>query len=385
MLPVLPSKTNPEVDQLIVDVIASSATLGKGIHPLILEEVARFMTKVNSYYTNAMEGNPSKLQDIEAALNKKFSRQEAARNFQMEHVAHIQVQQAMISRLRKEADLRICSREFLCWLHEQFYLNLPADMRVAKTESGQRVPIEPGQLRDQGITAGAHNAPERKGDIVSSLDKLEEFLSPDKLTGFQKILGMASSHHRLLWIHPFPDGNGRVTRLFTIAYGFRIGVGDNLLWTVTRAFARKRHDYDAHLAMADQPRRNDLDGRGPLSEENLLKFCTFFLECCKDQIRYMGDMLRLEEMERRYRRYCDSLVKEKQISKAGYKVMEKLFLQGKVARAEVLDICHVKQRRATQIIKELLDAKPVRSETTYGDLRLNIAVDMAAVLFPELT
>ncbi|MBI4054925.1 MAG: Hsp20/alpha crystallin family protein [Elusimicrobia bacterium] len=151
-----------------------------------------------------------------------------------------------------------------------------------------------------------------------------------------------------------------------------------------RAFARKRREYDAHLAMADQPRKNDLDGRGPLSEENLLKFCIFFLRCCADQIHFMDGMLKLGELERRYRRFIEGLVAEKQLSKAGTKVMERLFMQGEIPRAQVLKICDVKQRRATQIVKELLDAKITRSETAYGPLRLNISADMVAVLFPEL-
>lgn len=385
MLPVIPDKTTPELDQLIVNVIAASASLGKGIHPLILEEIARFMVKVNSYYTNAMEGNPSKLRDIEAALNEKLSKDKNARNYQLEHVAHIQVQEAMIKRLREEPSLPICSENFLSWLHEQFFLRLPDEMRFAKTVSGNLVPVEPGQLRDRGVTVGRHEGPVTKEEIKGYLAVFEKLLSPEKLFGPQRLLGMASSHHRFLWIHPFSEGNGRVARLFTSAYGFRIGVGDNMLWTVSRAFARNRDEYDSHLALADQLRRNALDGRGPLSEENLVKFCAFFLKCCEDQIGYMDGLLKLEELQRRYRRYIDSLVKEKQLSKAGDKVMERLLLQGEIPRSEILDICKVKQRRATQIIKELLDARMTRSETIYGPLRLNISVDMAGVLFPALT
>lgn len=37
------------------------------------------------------------------------------------------------------------------------------------------------------------------------------------LSGIQKIIATAASHHRLAWIHPFLDGNGRVARLFTVA------------------------------------------------------------------------------------------------------------------------------------------------------------------------
>ncbi len=384
MLPALPSQANPELDELTVSVIAGSAALGRGIHPLILDEIARLMIKVNSYYTNAMEGNPSKLKDIDAALEKNFAKEKTARNFQLEHVAHIKVQEMMIKRLREDPSLRICSEEFLGWLHGQFFLELPKDMRFAKTVSGASIPVEPGRLRERGITVGRHSGPETLDEIRDHLGKFEELLSPERLAGQRKLLGMASSHHRFLWIHPFPEGNGRVARLLTTAYGFKIGVGGNMLWTVARAFARNRAEYDTHLSLADQERWNDLDGRGPLSEDNLLKFCTFFLRCCDDQIRFMHEMLQLGALERRYKRFVGGLLAEKKLSKASVGVMERLLLQGEVPRAQVLNLAGVKQRRATQINKELLDAKLVRSETAYGALRLAISSDMAAVLFPNL-
>jgi Fic family protein len=33
----------------------------------------------------------------------------------------------------------------------------------------------------------------------------------------ETILAAAAAHHRLLWIHPFADGNGRVARLMSHA------------------------------------------------------------------------------------------------------------------------------------------------------------------------
>lgn len=384
MLPVLPSKTTPELDDLILRVLSGSAALGRGIHPLIIDEVVRFMLKVNSYYTNAMEGNPSKLRDIDNALHHKFLKDKTARNYQLEHVAHIQVQEAMIKLLRENPELNICSEEFLSWLHAQFFLKLPEDMRWAKTISGKLVKVEPGALRNHGITVGRHHAPASQDEIREHLTRFKNFLNPDNLNGSQKLLGMAASHHRFLWIHPFPEGNGRVARLLTTAYGVRIGVGDTMLWTVSRAFARNRDAYDAHLSMADQPRRNDYDGRGPLSEENLLKFCTFFLRCCDDQIRFMDSMLQLGELEKRYKRFIDRLVVEKELSKSGAIIMHDLLLRGAVARGSIPELCDVKQRRATQIVRELLDIRLTHSETAYGSLRLNITPDMAASLFPEL-
>ena len=384
MLPALPSTITPELNELVVRVLSSSAALGKGIHPFILEAIARLMLKVNSYYTNAMEGNPSKLKDIDAALIKRFAKDETKRNFQLEHVAHIQVQEAMVERLRQEPDLRICSADFLCWLHAQFFLKLPEEMRHARTVGGKIVSVEPGQLRDRGITVGRHEGPETKAEIEDYLAQFEELLSPERLVGPQKLIGMAASHHRFLWIHPFPEGNGRVARLMTTAYGIRIGVEDPLLWTVSRAFARERSKYDRHLAEADLPRRNDLDGRGPLSEESLLAFCVYFLHCCADQIHFMSERLEFAQLERRFKRYIQGLADEKRLSKAGAKVMERLLFQGEIPRAQVKEICNVEQRRATQIIKELLDERLTRSGTAYGPLRLDISADMAAVLFPQL-
>jgi Fic family protein len=372
------------LDDLILRVTANSAALGRGLHPLILDEIARLMVKVNSFYTNSMEGNPSKLKDIDAALDRKLDRDKIKRNFQLEHVAHIEVQEAMIKRLREEPELSVCAEEFLCWLHAQFFERLPPELRHAKTESGESVPVAPGRLRDRGVTVGSHDAPAKKREIEGYLSQFEELLSPEKISGPQKLLAMASSHHRFLWIHPFPEGNGRVARLLTTAYGIRIGVGDNALWTPARAFARKREEYDAHLARADRPRRNSLDGRGPLSEEDLMAFCLYFLRCCDDQISFMSGMLKLDELERRYARFVGVLSSEKRISKSGALVLERMLFQGEVPRGQIVQICGVKKRRSTQIAKELLDAKITRSTSAYGPLRLAITAEMAAALFPAL-
>jgi Fic family protein len=379
MFPVLPSRVPPELEALALDVARLAPTLGKGLHPLVLEELARLMAKVNSYYTNAMEGNPSRLADIDKALARNFSKDAAARNYQREHVAHVEVQRLMLERLKAEPDAKICSEEFLCWLHAEFYRRLPEEMRFALTRSGNRVPVVPGELRDRGVSVGRHDAAHETREAVrAALAKFEESLAPERLTGIARILGMASSHHRFLWIHPFPDGNGRVARLLSIAYARKIGLGGDELWTVTRAFARRRGDYDARLEWADQERRNDLDGRGPLSEEQLIKFCAFYLECCKDQIQYMDDLLELKDLSARYARW---LAMREDISKSGAKVMRRVLALGEVSRGEVKEIAGVKQRRATLIVRELLDGGFARSESAYGALRLNLTAEAATALF----
>lgn len=384
MLPALPSRTTEALDELVLAVPSASSALGRGLHPLIADEIARLMLKVNSYYTNAMEGNPSKLKDIDAALAKQLSRDKTARDFQLEHLAHLAVQEEMLTRLRDETDLKVCSADFLCWLHERFFHLLPDDLRWAKTVRGDRVRVEPGHLREHGVTVGRHEAPETREQIAGHLDRFAELLGPERLAGPQKILGWAASHHRFLWIHPFPEGNGRVARLLTTAYASKIGIEEGRLWTVARAFARRRAEYDDLLAAADLPRRNDLDGRGPLSEESLVDFCRFFLACCLDQIRFMDARLQLGQLQPRYHRFVEGLVSQDQVSRSGAKVLTQLLLQGEVPRGQVTSLAGVKQRRATQVVKELLETRVVHSPSAYGPLRLNITGEMAAVLFPEL-
>ena len=41
---------------------------------------------------------------------------------------------------------------------------------------------------------------------------------------FRKIIAVAAAHHRLLWIHPFLDGNGRVARLVGVENLLRLRV-----------------------------------------------------------------------------------------------------------------------------------------------------------------
>ena len=112
------------------------------------------------------------------------------------------------------------------------------------------------------------------------------------------ILAAAAAHHRLLWIHPFLDGNGRVTRLMSHAMLLE-SLDTGAVWSVARGLARNEAAYKAHLAECDLPRRNDLDGRGNLSEEALASFTRFFLETCIDQVAFMEGLMQPDRLRTR--------------------------------------------------------------------------------------
>ena len=384
MFPLLPTKITKPLSILIDQIETEIRSLGQGINPSVLDAVEQFMLPINSYYTNAMEGNPSRLKDIESAT-KKLSSDKQTRDYQLEHLAHIEVQEMMIKRITDEPKLDITSINFLCWLHSEFYKRLPENMRYAKTISGKKLSVCPGKLRDIPGEVGSHQPPKDRESVLRALKQFSQVLSPERLDDKMKFLSFASSHHRFLWIHPFRDGNGRVARLFSIAYRNRIGISGHNLWTVTRAFARKRDDYDNHLALADQTRRNDLDGRGPLSEEGLVVFCEYFLRQCLDQIRYMKGLLNFKEMEKRFMRDVKLGREEKVFSKSATEVLEFMFYKGEITRGEVQKICKVQRRRATDIIKELISQdRIVTLSPRRGKLRLKFTSDSARNIFPDL-
>lgn len=385
MFPLIPSKITQNLSDIIIKIQDETRSLEGGINPFILESIENLMFPINSYYTNSMEGNPSKLSDIENAEKNVFSTNKEMRNYQLEHIAHIEVQKLMMSRLKDEPDLDITSVEFLCWLHLEFYKRLPEEMHYVKTTSGKELPVCPGKLRDRQAEVGMHIPPEEEQDILCLLEQFSKVLSPKNISAQMKFVAFASSHHRFLWIHPFRDGNGRVARLFSIAYSNCIGISNYNLWTVTRAFARARDKYDFYLALADEKRRNDLDGRGPLSEENLVKFCEYFLSQCLDQIQYMNELLNCKKLEKRFFHELNVVREEKTLSKGAIEVLHFLFFKGEIDRGEVQKICKIKTRRATEIIKELLGTGRILTlSPRRGRLRLRFTTDSVKVIFPEL-
>jgi Fic family protein len=111
------------------------------------------------------------------------------------------------------------------------------------------------------------------GAVPRFLKRFEEVYG--RLNKADAVLASAAAHHRLAWIHPFIDGNGRVARLMSHAIFLEI-LDTGAVWWVARGLARNVDAYKGHLAACDAARRNDLDGRGNLSEEALAEFTEFF-------------------------------------------------------------------------------------------------------------
>lgn len=102
-------------------------------------------------------------------------------------------------------------------------------------------------------------------------------------------IAAAALHHRLCWIHPFADGNGRTIRLHTTMLLHQTGLAADL-WSLSVGLAGDRDGYHAALARADWPRQSMMDGRGALSDSGLRLFCRYLLDTAAME---MERMLRL--------------------------------------------------------------------------------------------
>jgi Fic family protein len=75
----------------------------------------------------------------------------------------------------------------------------------------------------------------------------------ERLGKTDSILAAAPAHHRVTWIHPFLDGNGRVARLMSHAT-FLEGLDTGAIWSMARGLARNEvGNYKEHLAASDAP------------------------------------------------------------------------------------------------------------------------------------
>jgi Fic family protein len=167
------------------------------------------------------------------------------------------------------------------------------------------------------------------------------------------ILATAAAHHRLLWVHPFLDGNGRVTRLMSHAM-LLDGLDTGAVWSMARGLARSDGAYKQHLTQCDLPRRNDLDGRGNPSEEALASFTRFFLETCIDQVNFMESLMQPDRLRTRISLWAEEETRLSKLPPKAGAVVEAILYRGELPRGDVAGRLDLTPRHARRIVSELL-------------------------------
>jgi Fic family protein len=313
--------------------------------------VALPFSMMNSCYSNLIEGHRTLPRDIERAMRQDYSSNPESRANQHLSRAHIEVETRMNERLKNETELSIHSQEFLCWLHREFYSRLPDDLRFSKDRKGDQHRIEPGALRTFEVEVGRHQPPHFKV-LPAMLARFASFYQSDRILQTNRPIALAAAHHRLAWIHPFGDGNGRVARLHTRAWLIRCEADALGLWTLSRGLARQRTAYYQQLSAADSQRRNDLDGRGNLSDRALGEFCLFVLRTMLDQIDFMTGLLQVDTLSTRIERYLhfEALKFEAKARDRLVRLLKAVLIEGEIHRGRVAEIVGLRGTVARKII-----------------------------------
>ena len=386
MEPMLPQAGGAELADLSVEIFRKSGELDASLPSRVVrQEVAGLVCGMNSYYSNLIEEHKTLPMDIEKALRNEFSGCQEDRVNQRLSVAHIRAERSMRRRLEEDPDVDVHSAGFLQWLHREFYQSLPEEEWYTTTLSGVRHPLVPGAFRDHPVSVGRHVPPDHPV-LEAYLERFRSFHSDGGIPATHRLVAIAAAHHRLAWIHPFGDGNGRVARLQSQAALIRAGLDREGLWTLSRGLSRTRSTYFRLLQEADGRRMNDFDGRGNPSDAALARFCGYFLRQILDQIEFMIGLIQPFQLMKRmehYFRFVRLDLDERMRARLA-KLIGELCLRGEIPRGAVPEILGVGGTVARDVIRKALAEGLVTSSTEKSALRIVFSDKVTPYYFPLL-
>lgn len=381
MEPMVPEEASRLLDDDIIPLIAEANQLAGRVHPILRESIGDLVRSMNCYYSNLIEGHDTHPRDIDRALANDFSAEPKKRDLQKEAVAHIHVQRLIDT--GRDPDAWPASAAYASWLHEEFCSRLPPEMLfVTDQKTGEKLEIVPGAWRKRDVEVGRHIPPPHE-DLPRFMARFDTAYGSPPLSKMRQIQTVGAVHHRLLWIHPFLDGNGRVARLMSHALFKRLDIGTSL-WSVARGLARDEQRYKALLAQADGPREGDRDGRGNLTQRGLIAFCKFFLDRSVDQIRFMSSLLEPATLLTRIEIHVEEEVRAKRLLRGSFAVLREAVMAGEVERAKIPALTGYEERGARNVTAALVEHGMLTAPTHRAPLRLAFPADVAERWFPNL-
>ncbi len=355
----------------------ASACLDAALAPATARSLSTLVEEMNCYYSNLIEGHHTLPLEIAKAQRQLSEKQRDLKSLAAGHIE--------ANKWAKTLDLHTDNLlPSMLEIHRQFCSRLPTDLLTLTDGSI----MEPGKFRDKDVSVGIHVAPAAPF-LMGFLHRYTSFygrqLEWAKQGGYSKLCGIIAAmaaHHRLVWIHPFPDGNGRVSRIILDAMLRTCGINGASLWSISRGFAKTEAFYKTSLAMADQPRMGDLDGRGNLSEKRLAEFCTYALTTAIDQVKFMSQMFALEQFASRTQGYFQRVRFD--LKPEAQHLYLHAFTTGEFERMEAGRITGLPERTARNVLVGLLDEGLLASDSPKGKVRIGFPVHALGSLLPNL-
>ncbi len=386
-----------ELKDMAQEVTARSAALEGRVAPETAAALGHHLRLINSYYSNLIEGHKTTIPDIESALRHHFHEDPEKQYAQELCAAHVESEKTAMEAVLSEKAPNICDFSFLSELHAAFYGSLPENHRFTHSGGGfTDIPVHPGRMRDVNVSVDGRfvHGPD-PSQLPALMARFAEVYAPEKHHGNERLIAMAASHHRLTWLHPFRDGNGRVARLFSGLYLARAGINRANLWSLSRGLSRRKDRYMFELWVTDSPEEMPSDASaeahsgqaaGRFSGDLLAAFCEFFLSVCLDQIRFMENLLRLDQIESRIDWYVDMRSNDpaRPLRPEAARLLRAVFMRGSVSRGRAGEIMNMSQRNARRIVGSLVREGLLVSGSHRQPLSVGLPMHVLPYYFPDL-
>jgi Fic family protein len=385
--PYLPGKKHiGRLKDMAQEITAASAALEGRVAAESAAAIGHHLRMINSYYSNLIEGHKTTIFDIQMALEHNFHNDPDKKYAQELCAGHVETEKALMEAVLSDEKFNICTRAFLSRIHAAFYSMLPEAHRYTHTGNGfTRIPVMPGEIRDVNVSVdGRFPHGPAFGQLPTLLDEFAQKFNPDNFHGDERLIAMAASHHRLTWLHPFRDGNGRVARLFSGLYLARAGINQRNLWSLSRGLSRLKQRYMLELWATDSPEASKNGNR--FSDELSADFCEFFFTVCLDQIRFMEKLLRLDQLESRIDWYVESRSRDisRPLRPESAKLLRAVIMRGSIPRGRAGEILNMSQRSARRIVSTLIAEGLLNSESHRSSLTIGLPIHVLPYYFPDL-
>jgi Fic family protein len=381
--PILPDALPPSIIALADALPRKTQFLAGRLPPETAARLRRLLQITNTYYSNLIEGQYTEPADMQKAQAAPVKDRKRLKSLAVDQMAVQALFERTLSQRGPFPWSAMFAPELISTAHDRLFRGASDAERTLSDGSV----MQPGALRSitgQNVVVGNHDAPH-----ASTVDGMLRHLQ----AGFgrqtdprRQLVSSLAYHHRLAWVHPFADGNGRVARLITHLQLVQLGL-EPTLWSLSRGLARQHQDYYSALTMADRPREGDLDGRGQLSQRRYFEFIEFMLQVCNDQVDYMTaavDPSKLRERVIRAFRFNEKLLQQG-IRPESAPAIIALITQGSLPRNEIKTFTGLTPRPAIDELSRLIKVGLVESRTPKSRIVTpGLPAWFAQDIFPDL-
>ena len=385
MHPLLPSEgALHDLRPLAADVINRAKDLAAQGMPQLRTLLRETLRPMDSFYTNKIEGQHTTPLMIERALKQDFSNKPDEARKQRIAIAHIETERSGEIAYPAFDAPTFFAPTVVQAIHQHLHAQLLEADLIQISDDGIEERIQPGAWRDRGVKVGEHIPPEPAA-VPAFMEEWHKGYSRSR-AGESALIALMAAHHRLTWIHPFLDGNGRAARLHTHLGLSALGLTQGL-WSPMRGLAREQANYYAHLISADKGRQGEYDGRGVLTEKGLVEFIQFFMHICLDQITFMNGMLDIPSFEARLAQMLAAESTKAETKSLKIEAAVPLAYLGVVKsldRTKFKGMMGLASRTADRVLADLFKLGIITSRSPKGPVELALPLPLFRYLFPRL-